>query len=74
MAIDNDDRTDPRFGRTDLPNVPRVLVRAHMRYNLAAAQGDPEGVENRKLVEHLMTENQISRARQMAGERQMYVP
>jgi TPR repeat protein len=54
--------------------VPRDLVRAHMWYNLAAAHGDPEAIRNRDSVAHLMTANQITRAQEMATERQMYVP
>ena len=54
--------------------VPRDLVRSHMWYNLAAAHGDPEAIENRDYVAHLMTANQITRAQEMASERQMYIP
>ena len=45
-----------------------------MWYNLAAAQGDAEAIQNRASVAHLMTAKQIARAQKMASERQMYVP
>ena len=48
--------------------VPQDYVQAHMWFNLAAAQGDESGRENRDKVVELMTPADISKAQAMARE------
>jgi uncharacterized protein len=52
----------------------RDLIRAHMWYNLAAASGDPEAIQNSASAARRMTVKQIAKAQEMASERQMFVP
>jgi TPR repeat protein len=42
-------------------------VIAHMLYNLAGAQGQEDGQNNRDLMSKQMTPNDISRAQEMAA-------
>ncbi len=48
--------------------VTQDYVQAHMWFNLAAAQGDESGRENRDKVVELMTPADISKAQAMARE------
>jgi TPR repeat protein len=48
--------------------VPQDYVLAHMWFNLAAAQGDPNGKGLRDLVAKSMTSEQIAEAQRMARE------
>ncbi len=48
--------------------VPQDYIRAHMWFNLAAAQGNELGRENREIVAKKMTPADISQAQLLARE------
>jgi uncharacterized protein len=48
--------------------VPLNYVRAHMWFNLSAAQGDQAAVKSRDLVAQLITPAQIAEAQKLARE------
>lgn len=47
--------------------VTQDLVQAHKWYSLAALAGDEDSRENRKLVERMMSQEQIKEAQKLAG-------
>lgn len=47
--------------------IPQDLVQAHKWYSLAALAGDEDSRENRKLVERMMSQQQIREAQKLAG-------
>ena len=53
---------------SDVGGVPQDYVRAHMWYNLAAAQGDENGRKYRDDVAAIMTPEQIAEAQRLARE------
>ncbi len=48
--------------------VPQDVVRALMWFNLAAAQGAPEEIENRNRIVPLLTPAEIAEAQKLARE------
>ena len=48
--------------------VPQDYVRAHMWFNIAAAQGDQDAVKNKDRAAALMTPAQIAEAQKLARE------
>ena len=54
--------------------VPRDLIEAHVWFNLASADGDPEAIEERTTLECRMTPLQIAKAQQLAGVAKMKMP
>ncbi len=46
--------------------VPQNYVKAHMWFNLAAAQGNEKAIKNRNAVSQLMTREQIAEAQKKA--------
>jgi TPR repeat protein len=48
--------------------VPQDFVKAHMWFNLSAAQGEAEAAENRDIVAAKMTPAQIAEAQKLARE------
>jgi uncharacterized protein len=47
--------------------IPQDIVQAHKWYSLAALAGNEDAKENRKLVERMMSRDQIKEAQKLAG-------